>query len=306
MSIGSTGWYATKVKFEFQYTDYNSYRYPAPISPVYPETEFTQPEPYISDFPEMRSLVRITQIFGPLTALQLRYQYSDLTAEYNQRLYYAQLARDVSDMTNVNFAYHYIEQPGNFTGYMLAVGCRHDQAGWLLAEGSLSYFRNKSSDGNLIHTYSPLLSIRYALNRTTAVVGRWESFWSEGEVASTTTNVYSVYLSRFLPTQTAVHLAARFYDNTAGIESVSPTIEVAQYIRWNLTLRLTYRYSNIQYDEEASAGVVEDDEIRAQSLRAFLMWQLNADLKLHLKLRRYISDQDIRMNTYLLGFEYLL
>lgn len=314
-AIGSSGWFATRVKVEYQYTDYSSYRYPKPIPPTYPDVIYRQLEPYIADFPEKRALFRITQMFGPITSLQLRYQVSELTEQKDQKLYYLRLARDVTPMNNIYGICQYIDQPDWLDGYMLAAGWRYNRAGWILAEGSFSYLRNHShtrnSDGSigaasLVQTYAPMLSMRYSLTSSTALYGKWEGFWAKGERGDAVSHIYTVFVSHFLPTKTAIHLSGRWYTNDIGITSFAPGFEVAQYILWNLTARLSYRHYSNSFDDPAAEGALEEGGITSNSLAAFIEYQIITDLKLHLKLRRYESNQHIKMNTYLLGLEYLI
>jgi hypothetical protein len=316
-AIGSSGWFATRVKVEYQYTDYSSYRYPKPIPPTYPDVIYRQLEPYIADFPEKRALFRITQMFGPITSLQLRYQVSELTEQKDQKLYYLRLARDVTPMNNIYGIYQYIDQPDWLDGYMLAAGWRYNRAGWILAEGSFSYLRNHSHTRNLdgtpasgpvsaVETYAPLLSLRYSVNSTTALYLKWESFWVKGEYGEAVSHAYTAYLSRFFPTQTAMHIFGRWFTNDDGTRSFSPGLEVAQYILWNLTVRLGYRHYRNSFDDPVASLGLESGGIRSNSISIFAEYQIITDLKLHLKLRRYESNQHIKMNTYLLGLEYLI
>ncbi len=305
-AIGSTGWFATRVKFEYQYTDYNEYRYPDPIPPSYPDVEYTRPDPYIADFPETRTLVRVTQAFGPTNVLQLRYQYSDLTDTKRQNLYYVRFARDVTQVTSLYAVYQVTELPDWFSGYMVTLGAHHDRSGWILGDWSASYFRNRAADGNLVETLIPSFQLRYSIDGMTALTGRWEAYWARGGNGKSTANVWSLFLSRYLPTQTAVHVACRLYDNSGGVRSWAPMLEVAQYIRWNLTLRMTYRYYTNEIEDPEIKTAIEGDGVRSHSVRGYLEWQIGSDLKIHIKLRRYVSNQHVEMNTYLLGFEYML
>lgn len=306
LAIFGGGMYPTRVKMEYQYSDYTSYRYPQPLIPVYPDTLYQTQDPHIADFPETRTLVRITQTVDPVTALQVRYQYSDLTEDKNQRLFYARLARDVTDMNAVYGAYQFLEQPGNYKGHMMQVGLRHDRSGWIIAETAFSYLRNVYDDGNEILTYAPMVLLRYSVDRYTAVMGRVEYFWSGGDNDDSQSFIYSLNLSRFFPTQTAVHIGLRYYDNDIGVQSYAPAIEIAQYVLWNLTLRASYRYYENSIGNEEIAATVEESSIRSHSGRVIVEWEAIADLKFHLKLRRYTNNQHIGMNTYLLGFEVML
>ena len=317
MTVATDGWalvggglYPTRVKFEYQYTDYNSYRYPEPIPPIYPDTLYVIQDPHIADFPEHRILTKITQTLSYTTALQLRYQYSDLTDEKTQILVYGRLAHDVTDVDNLYGAYQFLQQPDIFKGNMFQFGWRHDRSGWIVMDVAFSYIGNHYDDGNLINTYAPMLQLRYSLDRHTALLGRWEGFWSSGENDDSKSFIYSLYLSRFteiVPDHgTALHLGCRFYDNEIGVRSIAPAFEIAQYIFWNLTVRLSYRYYENMIDNEEIGQTLEGNSVRSHSFRAYVEWEMITDMKVLLKLRRYENNQHIKMNTYLLGFEYIL
>jgi len=305
-AIGASGWYATRIKFEYQYSDYNSYAYPRPTPPIYPDVEFAQPDPYISEFPEYRSLIRITQAFGPTNTLQFRYQYSKLTETKLQRLFYTKLAREVSEVVTLYAAWQLTEQPDYFNGWMTTLGGRFDQGGWIVADGSGSYFRNRGVDGSIVETFIPSVMLRYSLTSSTALTARWDGYFATGEKGKSQSNAAILSISQFLPTQTALHLMCRLYDNSVGLQSLAPAFEIAQYLRWNLTLRTTYRYYENLIDNEEVAASIDGNAVRSHSLRGYLEWQLGADWKLNFKLRRYWSNQHIIMNTYLIGFEYLI
>jgi len=291
---------------EYQYSDYTSYRYPEPLVPIYPDTLYQTQDPHIADFPENRALLKITQTVDPYTALQLRYQYSDLTQDKEQDLIYARLARDVTDMNALYGAYQYLKQPDVYTGHMYQVGIRHDRSGWIVGETSFSYLHNVYDDGNVITTYAPMVQLRYSLDRYTAILARLEGYWTGGDNDDTRSFLYTLYVSRFFPTQTALHLGIRYYDNDIGVQSFAPAFEIAQYVLWNLTFRASYRYYENEINDPEIAATVEENSIRSHSYRVVMEWEAIADVKFHLKLRRYINNQHIGMNTYLLGFEVIL
>jgi len=152
----------------------------------------------------------------------------------------------------------------------------------------------------------PMAQIRWSVNSVTALNARWDGYYAENDSGIFNADAFTVFVSRYFPTQTAVHLFSRFYFSDIGITSFAPAIEVAQYIRWNLTGRLTYRYYQNKYEDDAIPDFIEGDSIKSHSIRAYVEWQIGAAMKLHFKLRKYMGNQDIRMNTYLLGFEYEL
>lgn len=298
-AIGSSGWFATRIKTEYQYTDYNAYRYPSPIRPIYPEHDWEQPEPYFAEFPEHRTLIRITQAFGPQTSIQARFQYSDLSDTKDQRLYFLKYAREVNSTTVVSAAWQMTEQPAYMDGHALMLAWRYDRGGWILLDAGIGVYRNAYDSGGVSPTVAPTFAVRWSVNSVTALTGRWEGYRTVYRKEASTSHALTGTLSRYFSTQTAVHLMARYYTTDKNIQSLSPAIEVAQYIRWNLTFRAVYRY----YDNGLEEGV-SYDPIQSHALRGFLEWQVGSDLKLHFKLRRYWSGDDVKMNTYLVGFEY--
>ena len=84
--------------------------------------------------------------------------------------------------------------------------------------------------------------IRQVLTLTTAAFVEYMYYGASGEEIEFTSHTASLWLSQFLPTQTAVHLNLRLYDNSLGIQSMAPSVEIAQYIDWATVLRLKYRY----------------------------------------------------------------
>ena len=308
LAIGSSGWYVTKAKFEYQYTDYNRYKFRFIESEDSIRYEYI--DPYIKDFPEHRALTKVVQAFGPQTILELRYEYSDLTSEKDQGRYYARFEKEVAEMTSLYGVYQYLDvsydSPDSSAsgGYMLSLGAKHDRSGWIKGEMSFSYDHNRTPSGFLVESYMPMAQIRWSVNSITALNGRWDGFWSVSDSGTVPAHAFTIFVSRYLPTQTALHLFSRFYYNDYGINSVSPAVEVAQYILWNLTLRLNYRYYQNRFESDVIPDFIKGRSIKSHSVRAYLKWQVRSDINLHLKLRRYISNQDIRMNTYLLGFEF--
>jgi len=328
-AIGESGLYTTQVKLEYQYSDYGEYRYPTILSDDQ-NYAFQYINPYISNFPEHRSLAKVTQLLGPITKLEMRYEYSDLDDAKNQHRYFGRLDRDITDMTTLYGAFQYLSgtnsNPDSTSadGSMMMLGLKHDRSGWIKAEASFSYDRSNSpitiylidpltddtvgtERGTLLtETYMPMLKLRWSINSVTAVTGRWDGYWSVADGTTYPSHAFTIFVSRYFPTQTALHVFTRFYTNDIGIESFSPSVEVAQYILWNLTGRLNYRFYRNWFEGDAIPVYIDGASITAHSIRAYIEWQIDASIKLHFKYRKYVSDQDVDMNTYLVGFEYEL
>lgn len=306
--IGSTGLFATKLKVEYQYSDYDSYVYPV-IEPG-DSIKYGYIDPYILNFPENRALTKITQSLGHLTTLEIRHEYSGLTENADQNRSYLRLARDISDLFTVYGGYQFsnigFDQPDSSDsgGHMVSMGAKYDRSGWIKGEASLSFDYNESSQGMVSRSYMPMLQIRWSINSLTALTGRWDGFWTINEVDTYPGHALTVFLSRYLPTQTALHLFTRFYYNDYSVKSLSPSLEIAQYIQWNLTARVTYRYYQSEFDSANLPDFIDGSTLKSHALRAIVEWHCIPGLQLNLKLRRYSSDQDIIMNTYLLGMEW--
>jgi hypothetical protein len=113
-------------------------------------------------------------------------------------------------------------------------------------------------------------------------------------------------LSQFLPTQTAVHGNLRLYDNSMGIRSMAPSLEIAQYLNWATILRVKYRFyandsENVHLGEEE---VIIPDNLKSHAVSVQLNREMTPDLLVYAKYRYYKSNLRIEMNTYLLGFVY--
>jgi hypothetical protein len=187
---------------------------------------------------------------------------------------------------------------------MGSVGVKHDRSGWMKGEAGFSYDRSWGSDGNLTETYLPMAQFRWSIDRETALSGRWDGYWSSGGGGTSSAQALTVFASRYLPTRTALHLFTRIYRSDQGVESVSPSVEAAQYVRWNLTLRVTYRFYRNWFDAAGAPPFIEGGSLTSGSARAYVEWQVKPGVKVNVKLRNYVSDQDIRMNTYLAGLEW--
>ncbi len=306
-AIGNSITYATQLKFEYQYSDYNEYTFPAIVHDDTIKYEYV--DPYIRDFPEHRGLTKIVQNFGPLTQLELRYEYSGLTDTKIQNRYTCRIDHDLSPLTTIYGSYQHLgisyDSPDSTksTGDLFSFGVKHDRSGWIKGETSLSYDRNVSSSGLTTNTIMPMAQIRWSVNSVTALSMRWDGYYAENDSGSYPSNAISVFVSRYFPTQTAVHLFTRYYYGEGSVVSWAPSIEVAQYILWNLTARLTYRYYWNEFEGEEGPEYIEGDSIDSHAIRAIVDWQFRYNMKLNAKFRKYFSNQDISMNTYLIGLE---
>ena len=159
-AIGASGLYTTQFKMEYQYSDYNDYKYPA-IEPG-DSVKYEYLDPYIVNFPENRALVKLIQLYGPMTTFEVRYEYSDLSEGKNQDRVFFRLDKEITNLTTLYGSYQYLninyDSPDSnaSTGHMASIGLKHDRSGWFKGEVSFSYDHNRSPVDLLTQTYMPM------------------------------------------------------------------------------------------------------------------------------------------------------
>ena len=304
LSIGNF----TQVKLEYQYTDYLQYTFPNPILFEYPNQQYTQPLPYISDFPENRALIRITQGLGFNDELEIKYQYSDLDETTYQDLFNLKYIRTLSGMADAHVSTQLTRGSGGFLGKMIEAGGKVDWSGFFMLSGSYAYYTNEldtaGTAGNDAHSFE--LNLRQALTQSTALQVRHNYFFAAGEQADFVSNTLTFWLSQFFPTKTALHLEWREHWDTTDLISHSPAIEIDQYLSWATIIKLRARYYYGQPGDPDAIATIKGDHFESYSISPILSRYLFAETTLFLKYRYYWSDQDIKMNTYLIALEHIL
>jgi hypothetical protein len=309
----------TQVKLEYQYTDYLKFAYPNPILFEYNSHDYRQPAPYINDFPENRVLAKVSQGLGINDVLHVKYQYSDLSDTNWQDLFNAKYVRNLSSSTEAHIAGQFTRGRGGFMGKSVEVGGKVDFAGFILADGSYGYYSNTSDSvwmDNLgvqqtkelpSDAHSLSLKLRQALSKSTAFQVKYDYFFAAGDRADFFSNTLTFWVSQYLPTKTAVHAEYRENWNGNKYRSWSSGLEIDQYLNWSSTLTLKGRfYQGLPTDPLAIQGLNGKTSFNSYSLSAILSHHLFAETIVMLKYRYYVSDQDIEMNTYLLGLQYIL
>ncbi|HEX9974404.1 MAG TPA: hypothetical protein VGD14_20215 [bacterium] len=307
------------IKSEYQYSDYLKYTYPDPILYEYPDVPYSQPLPYIFSFPEHRFLTKITQYFGFDTNLGLRYQFSQLDKNNQQYIYYSRLTHELSDLYSIMGTYQFMEfkntadSDKNYSGHMFEVGGKFNFAGAVHIEPSYGYYTSSyvSPEAKKGGAHSILLLLRQAFSSTTALQVKYNYFYVDYTTKLNKrqlfyANTLTLWLSQYLPTETAFHLSTRFYWNDEKTKSISPSIEIIQYINWKTVLQFSYRYYYNKPQSEAFLERIAGDSFSNQAYSAILDYSFSANTKILLKYRFYISDQNIKMNTYVIGMEHIL
>ena len=310
--------YQTVIKTEYQYSDYFKYTYPDPVLFEYPDQLYYQPAPFIASFPEHRFLTRITQYFGFKTSLGLRYQWSQLDNNNSQSFYNFRLDHELNDQFSIMGSYQFMNlnntsDPLDYSGHTFEVGGKFNFAGAVHIEPGFGYYTSGYFSPNAKRGggYTAMLNLRQALSRTTALQVKYYylkiDYTTELEQNEKfDSNTLTIWLSQYLPTETALHLSGRFYWNSQQTQSFSPGIEAIQYIDWKTILHLSYRYYKNRPKAESFLQRINDDTFSTHAISAILEYSLSANRKMQFKYRFYTSDQNVQMNTYLIAFEQIL
>ncbi|MDZ7264029.1 MAG: DUF3570 domain-containing protein [candidate division KSB1 bacterium] len=311
--------YQTVIKTEYQYSDYFDYTYPDPVLYEYPDQLYFQPAPYIASFPEHRFLTRVTQYFGFNTSLGLRYQWSHLDRDNRQRFYNLRLDHELNDQFSVMASYQFMSLDNrkdaalDYSGHTFEIGGKFNFAGAVNIEPSIGYYTSGYFSPAAISGggYTATLNLRQALGRTTALQAKYyfmkvDLGTKSGGSEKFDANTLTLWLSQYLPTETAVHLSNRFYWNTQRTQSFSPGLEVVQYLNWKTIVHLSYRYYKNRPGVDALLQRIEGNSFATHAISAILEYSFSANTKVQLKYRYYTSDQKIQMNTYLVAMEHIL
>ena len=261
------------------------------------------------NFPEKRGLIKFTRLLGGKAALTAKYQYSDLRSDVDQHLGEAKITTMFGEHFICLAGFQVINDTRGYNAYQPGIGFRWDISPLTIIQADAQYYyRGKDAEpvGGELGSLNLRFKIRQVLTLSTAVFVEYLYFGANGEEIDFTSHSASIWLSQFLPTQTAVHLNIRLYDNSIGIQSLAPSIEIAQYINWATILRLKYRYyanrsENVSLGEEE---VIIPDDLKSHAVSIQLNREISPDLLAYGKYRYYKSNLGIEMNTYMIGFIY--
>lgn len=296
----------SKLKVEFQYTDYSEYEYPEPILFNYGVTPYVQNQPYIVNFPEVRGLIKYSRLVGERTALSFKYQYSSLREDVSVHYLEGKVTRTLSEPLVGLLSFSYLNDTRGFGAVQGGAGLMWEPhvLTTLSADGQY-YYRNPSATpvGGQMASINLRLKVRRVLTLSTAAFAEYMYYDAHGDFISFHSHAIAVWLSQFLPTQTAVHVTARLYTNTAGIDSFAPSLEVAQYLNWATVLWLRFRYyqnrsENVSFGEE---GVIIPNGLISRAASVQVNRDFRSDLLVYAKYRFYWSNLGISMHTYMVG-----
>lgn len=296
----------SKLKVEVQYTDYSEYEYPEPVLFSYGVSPYTQNEPYIVNFPEWRALVKYTRLFGSRTALSVKYQFSDLKAGVAGHYVEGKVTRNLSEPVIGLLSGAYLYDSRGFGSFQGGAGISWDVSAITLIQADLQYYHRGPTAvalGGELGSLNLRVKFRQVLTLSTAFFTEYSYYDARGDAISFRSHNLSLWLSQFLPTQTAVHINVRLYTNTAGIKSFCPSVEIGQYLNWATVLLLKFRYYQNESDNVSlgEAGVIIPDGLISRTISAQINRDVSADVLMYLKYRYYKSNLGVAMNTYMLG-----
>jgi hypothetical protein len=298
-----------KLKVELQYADYGEYEYPEPILFQYGKADYQQIQPYIVNFPEKRGLIKFVRLVGDATAVGVKYQYSDLKEDARQHFAEARVTRNLSETTIGLASVQLLRDTRGFSAYQGGLGALWDASVLTSLQGDVQYYYRgpEARDvGGKMGTWNFRLKARQVLTLSTAIQGEYVFYDATGDGVAFRSHSAGIWLSQYLPTETAIHLHLRYYSNTIGIRSLAPSLEIAQYIDWATVVSVKFRYyvnksDNVSFGE---TGVIIPDGLRSRSLSAQVNREFSPSVLMYMKYRYYASTLNVQMNTYLLGAVY--
>lgn len=299
----------SKLKVEFQYADYGEYEYPEPVLFQYGVTPHIQNKPYIADFPEKRLLIKFSRLIGSASALSMKYQYSDLREDAKQHFGELKYTKSFNESVVGIVSGQILNDTRQYTAYQGGAGCLWEISPITSTEVDLQYFYRGSSAkavGGKMGMFNARLKYRQVLTISTAFLAEYIYYNALGDAVTFNSHSIACWLSQYLPTETAVHLNLRYYRNSMGISSVSPSVEIYQYIDWATIIMLKYRHYKNESDN-VSLGekeIIIPNGLSSNSYSVQLNREISSALLLYAKYRYYKSNMNVQMNTYLMGFVY--
>ena len=296
----------SKLKLELQYGDYSEYEYPEPVLFGYGVSPYVQNEPYIVNFPEWRGLLKYTRLFGAKTAVSVKYQFSDIKSGVNGHYMEGKVTRTLNKKATGLLSGAYLYDSRGFGAFQGGAGLSWEFSPITLAQMDVQYYArgaSASAVGGKMGSLNLRAKFRQVLTLSTALMTEYSYYNASGDAISFQSHNVAVWLSQFLPTQTALHASLRLYTNTAGIQSICPSLEVGQYLNWATVLLLKYRYyqnksDNVSFGEE---GVIIPDGLISRTISAQVNRDMSATFLLYAKYRYYKSSLGVAMHTYMLG-----
>ena len=294
-----------KLKVEFQYSDYFEYKYPQPILYHYPDTEYEQKEPYFADFPEHRSLIRYSQSLGNKGIGEIKYQYSKLKENAEQYISQIKYIYQINENIIPSIEFKVTNDTRDFDAYQIAINSIfHPNEYLTLTPNLLLYTKNSENEEEDVNSATLELEAKYLLTSTIAIQPKYSFYQAKDEFSKPHSHTFNIFISKYLPTQTALHLCYRYYENSDNISSNCPSMIISQYIDWRTVVTAKYRYYWNNLPKSSITTENNLPEFTSQAISIQLKREITYDLGLNCKYRYYQSDSGIKMNTYLINLTY--
>jgi len=298
-----------KLKVEVQYADYGEYEYPEPILYHYSVSSYQKIQPFIVNFPELRSLVKFVRLVDWRTALGIKYQYSDLKEDAAQHFAELRVTRNLSESVIGLGMVQFVHDTRGFSSIQGGVGGQWDINVLTSLQGDMQYYARGSGAtavGGSMGTWNLRIKARRVITISTALQGEYIYYNASGDNISCRSHTAGIWISQYLPTESAVHLHFRYYTNSMGIHSIAPSLEIAHYLDYATVLSLKLRYYENKSDNVSlgESDVIIPDGLRSRSLSLQLNREFGNSVLAYLKYRYYTSSLDVQMNTYMIGAVY--
>jgi len=298
-----------KLKVELQYADYGEYEYPEPILYHYGVSSYQQIQPFIVNFPELRCLVKFVRLVDRKTALGVKYQYSDLKEDAAQHFGELRITRNLSESVIGLGMVQFMYDTRGFGSIQGGVGGQWDINVLTSLQGDIQYYGRSSAAaavGGSMGTFNLRLKVRRVITVSTALQGEYIYYNANGDKISFNSQTTGIWISQYLPTESAVHLHFRYYTNSMGIHSIAPSLEIAHYLNYATVLSLKLRYYENKSDNVSlgESDVIIPDGLRSRSVSLQLNREFGISVLAYLKYRYYTSSLNVTMNTYMIGAVY--
>jgi hypothetical protein len=253
--------------------------------------------------------VEIVRLLNNRTALGIKYQFSDLKEDASQHFGELRVTRNLSESVIGLASTQFVRDTRGFSSFQAGAGGLWDINVLTSVQGDVQYYARGSEAtavGGSMGTWNFRVKARRVLTLSTAVQGEYIYYNASGDAISFRSHSAGIWLSQYLPTETAVHLHFRYYTNSMGIRSIAPSLEIAQYLNWATVLSLKLRYYENKSDNVSlgESDVIIPNGLRSRSVSVQLNREFGPARLAYAKYRYYTSSLSVQMNTFMIGVIY--
>ncbi len=166
----------------------------------------------MANFPEKRALIKFTRLVAENSALGIKYQYSDLKQDARQHFLEAKITQTITDETIALASVQFLRDSRGYSAFQGGVGTLWDINALTSIQGDVQYFYRGPEAaivGGRMGTVNARMKFRQVLTLSTALQFEYSFYDAKGEGLKFSSHTAALWLSQFLPTQTAVHLNMR-------------------------------------------------------------------------------------------------